>query len=221
MTTSLTQSIGARDSVDTTTLLYQGAYNRSADGGGLDYWVSRLESGQLGVDGLAASIVGSPEFIALHNGQDLTHIVNSFYVNVLGRTADQAGLDYWVNSGQSVGNILLSIALSPESSLHNDAALHGYESAVSSNALPVGAPPLETFAVPDLTVQTHSPLDPQFLNANGDLFFGDGTTPADGFSTVVDPGNSGLLFRRRGDAPAGRYRGRQPDVGIYTAKLNV
>lgn len=57
-------------------------------------------------------------------------------------------------------------------------------------------------------MQLHSPLDPQFLNANGDLFLGDGTTPADGFSTVVDHSNSGLLFGvevmpRQGDTAFG------------------
>jgi hypothetical protein len=214
MTSLLTQSIGARDSVDITALLYEGAFNRSPEDAGLDGWVSTLESGQLNAGGLAASIVGSAEFTALHTGQDRATIVNSFYLNVLGRPAEQVGLDGWVNSSLSLADILQGIALSPESLARNDAALHGYESAVSADALPGGAPQLETFAPPpvgptaNLMVQTHSPLDPQFLNANGFLFQGDGTTTADGFSTVVNPGNSGFLFGvevmpRQGDTSVG------------------
>ena len=116
---------------------------------------------------------------------------------MLGRPAEQAGLDGWVNSGLSLGDILQGIALSPESLVRNDAALHGYEFVVSADALGAGAPPLETFAPAHLTVQTHSPLDPQFLNANGKLFQGDGTTPADGFSTVVNPATAGCSSASR------------------------
>ena len=56
---------------DVTVALYEGAFNRSPEAAGLDGWVSALESGQLNSAGLAATIVGSPEFTALHTGQDL------------------------------------------------------------------------------------------------------------------------------------------------------
>ena len=208
MTSSLTRSIDARDSVDITALLYEGAFNRSPEDAGLDGWVSALESGQLNAGGLAAAIVGSAEFAALHAGQDRAAIVNSFYLNVLGRAADQAGLDDWVNSGLSLGDILQGIALSPESLARNEAALHGYESAVTANALPGGAPQLETFAPPpvdsDLTVQTHSPLDPQFLNASGNPVSG---RRHHNRRWLLDGGRSRQqrpALRRRGDASARR-----------------
>ncbi|MSP42469.1 MAG: DUF4214 domain-containing protein [Alphaproteobacteria bacterium] len=67
---------------------------------------------------MAASFVNSPEFISTY-GTNLSNaaFLNLIYQNVLDRTSDQGGANYWLgqlNSGYSRSNLLASFAISEE-----------------------------------------------------------------------------------------------------------
>lgn len=76
--------------------LYQGAYGRPADDG-LDFWVSQLNAG-VSEQQVAEAFITSPEYFDRY-GMDPTDedLVCLLYVNVLGREADQAGKDFWLD----------------------------------------------------------------------------------------------------------------------------
>lgn len=86
--------------------LYQAAFAREPDAGGLGYWIKSLDAGQKTVHGMAGDFIYSPEFIAKYgtpqtvsNGQ----YIELLYINALGRQLDQSGYDYWngqLNSGR-------------------------------------------------------------------------------------------------------------------------
>ncbi len=105
--------------------IYQAAFNRAPDAAGLGYWISVMDSGAT-LNNIAQSFVDSPEFKALY-GTNPTNaqVVAKMYDNVLHRTPDQAGYDYWVgvlSRGEaSVAAVLATFGESPE----NVAALVG------------------------------------------------------------------------------------------------
>ncbi|HVX64403.1 MAG TPA: DUF4214 domain-containing protein [Pirellulales bacterium] len=80
--------------------VYQDLLYRDVDAAGKAYWVDRLEQGEL-IDGLAASIVHSREF--------LVDKINAAYAAILARTPDRQGLDYWIErSGEQLEAGLLA-----------------------------------------------------------------------------------------------------------------
>lgn len=80
-----------------TTAQIQAAYvtffNRPADVAGLNYWSTYAGSD---VD-LYNTFAQSAEYTSLFAGQNNTATVNTIYGNLLGRTPDVAGLNYWVS----------------------------------------------------------------------------------------------------------------------------
>lgn len=98
--------------------LYQAAFDRTPDKPGLGYWLGKLDAGVSLYD-VAAGFAASAEFKAL-NGNSPTPqaLVASLYGHVLGRTAEQAGLDYWTAQLQSgaldTAGLLASLSESAE-----------------------------------------------------------------------------------------------------------
>ncbi len=83
------------------TELYIASFNRAPDALGLDYWASRLSDGMSLVD-IAKSFFVQPETVAAYPASQPTEaFVGAVYNNVLGRTADTAGLNYWVGQLQT------------------------------------------------------------------------------------------------------------------------
>ena len=77
--------------------LYQAAFNRTPDLGGLGSWIHGMDHGVTLLQ-VATGFTGSAEFQSLYganptNGQ----FVNLLYNNVFHRAPDQGGFDYWVN----------------------------------------------------------------------------------------------------------------------------
>lgn len=94
--------------------VYQAAFDRTPDNGGLKYWLSVLDGGA-GLDTVASGFLGSQEFKTLY-GSAPSHAdyVSRLYSNVLHRTPDQDGYDYWVNllnSGQ-ISNVVALVQFS-------------------------------------------------------------------------------------------------------------
>jgi hypothetical protein len=76
--------------------IYQAAFNRVPDNGGLKYWISQMDVGMNQLE-VAARFVDSAEFRGLYgttptNAEFLTRL----YSNVLHRTPDQGGYDWWL-----------------------------------------------------------------------------------------------------------------------------
>ena len=99
--------------------LYVGLLGRGADLAGLEANDARLYSGGSPVD-VAASILGSPEYQALHGAPASTsdaQFVTNLYQGFLGRAPDQAGLGTWVaalGKGTTRAQVAADFAQSPE-----------------------------------------------------------------------------------------------------------
>lgn len=73
---------------------YQKILGRSADPGGLGYWVNALAYHRTTLGSFDAALYASAEYASR---TDVRGWVGRLYVAVLGRSADPAGLDYWVD----------------------------------------------------------------------------------------------------------------------------
>lgn len=95
---------------------YQALLDRSADQGGAEYWLNAVDNGFSDV-GVADAFINSQEYIAKYGAQTNTEFVQQLYENALNRSAEQAGLDFWVSAldrGASRGQVSVAITESPE-----------------------------------------------------------------------------------------------------------
>jgi hypothetical protein len=97
--------------------LYQAAFDREPDAGGLGFWMATLDKGY-SLTEVAQSFVTSPEFINA-NGADLApeEFIVKMYANVLHRAPDGGGLDFWkgiMAAGHSQAEVLAAFSQSPE-----------------------------------------------------------------------------------------------------------
>ncbi len=97
--------------------IYQAAFDRKPDASGLGYWIRNLDKGANLVD-VGAAFVASSEFRKLY-GPNLSNseFVQELYYNVLGRTGEQSGVNYWANQlydGHTRGWVLASFSESAE-----------------------------------------------------------------------------------------------------------
>lgn len=98
--------------------LYQAAFARMPDEGGLRYWVGKHDKG-LSVNDMAPLFRGSQEFTQKY-GSNLTNAqyVDQLYLNVLGRKGETGGVTYWndvLDSGKATKDtVLIGFAGSPE-----------------------------------------------------------------------------------------------------------
>ena len=79
--------------------LYQAAFDRVPDHGGLGFWVQMYENGGLTIEQVALEFSKSAEFKRLY-GDNITNevFVKLVYNNVLNRDPDQGGYDFWLNA---------------------------------------------------------------------------------------------------------------------------
>lgn len=125
----------AQTTVNPVIRLYQAAFDRVPDSAGLDYWVSQYidggGSGTLTLGQMSANFTQSAEFQSDYGALSNLAFVNALYVNILQRTGDQAGIDYWtnlLNSGVSRGEVLNNFAQSPEFVSDSLAAIQQFQS---------------------------------------------------------------------------------------------
>jgi hypothetical protein len=81
--------------VDPTVRLYRAFLQRTPDAGGLRYWVGRKRSGTWSITRMADQFATSSEFIRKYGTLTNRQFVTRIYTDVLERTADTAGVDYW------------------------------------------------------------------------------------------------------------------------------
>jgi Ca2+-binding RTX toxin-like protein len=75
---------------------YRAAFDRTPDLPGLGYWIGAMDKGS-SVQDLAAGFATSKEFNDMYGGASNADIVSRLYHNVLHRTPEQAGYDYWLH----------------------------------------------------------------------------------------------------------------------------
>ena len=88
--------------------LYRLYLKREPDQGGLNYWVSVLDSGAASFDDVATTFANSEEARAVY--QTLIDQVTALYRTILNREPDEAGLNYWVSVLNSNAASLADIA---------------------------------------------------------------------------------------------------------------
>ena len=97
--------------------LYQAAFNRTPDQSGLSFWAKVMNNG-MGLREVSGEFARSAEFSSIYGANPTAEqVIDRFYKNVLGRTGDAGGVNYWVNSvktGTSLDSVLLGFSESPE-----------------------------------------------------------------------------------------------------------
>ncbi|HUR90729.1 MAG TPA: DUF4214 domain-containing protein [Ramlibacter sp.] len=96
--------------------LYQAAFDRVPDIGGLGFQMNALDTG-LTLEQVASNFIASPEFQAKYGGAvDDTAFVTLLYQNVLHRAPDSGGLEFHLEElqTQSRGDVLIHFSQSPE-----------------------------------------------------------------------------------------------------------
>ena len=107
--------------------LYKATFNREPDSSGLGYWISEADAEAKDAVRMAEDFVWSQEFQDLYDitttdnygtGTDVSELVTGFYENVLGRSPDAGGLNYYTGVIESrektVGRVLAEISDSQE-----------------------------------------------------------------------------------------------------------
>ena len=97
--------------------LYRATLGRDPDGGGHLDWSGRILEGQRSLSEVAAGFVGSREFQNTYGALSNNAFVELLYQNVLGRSADAAGLATWVgqlNAGTQRADVVLGFSESVE-----------------------------------------------------------------------------------------------------------
>jgi|GEM_PF-3582015 len=105
---NLASNPASADAFDTLTSMYLAYFNRAPDATGLYYWASNVYQGQT-FNQVAENFFKAPETQALYPNPidtqssvaDMTVFINSVYQNVLNRTPDSGGFDYWLNGLQT------------------------------------------------------------------------------------------------------------------------
>lgn len=78
--------------------LYVAYFNRPADVAGLNHWELVLEGNKGNLSVVAAEFAKSTEYTSLFTGKTNAEIVAQIYVNLFGRTGDEAGMKFWVDA---------------------------------------------------------------------------------------------------------------------------
>lgn len=105
--------------------LYQAAFNRKPDVGGLSYWVDQIDAG-LALHTAAAAFIGSSEFSGLYGSNpSSSQLITLLYNNVLHRAPDQGGYDYWLSQFAAGSVSRDSLLVNFSESNENKAALIG------------------------------------------------------------------------------------------------
>jgi hypothetical protein len=111
--------------------LYQATYARTPDLAGFTYWAGVADANNTSALALADAFLAAPEFTQKYGANPSnTAYITELYTNVLGRTPDQAGLNYWIgqaNSGTPRDQLLVDFAVSQENvNLIAPHISHGY-----------------------------------------------------------------------------------------------
>lgn len=103
--------------------LYEAAFNRMPDAGGVGYWIRSMDMGS-SLSNVALAFSQSAEYTQVYGNLDNAAFVKQLYVNALDRQFDAGGLQYWTDvlaHGASRGDVMVGFSESVE----NQAKLAG------------------------------------------------------------------------------------------------
>ncbi len=90
-----------------TYLLYQAAFDRAPDVEGLGYWIGEVDNGANMVSDVALNFILSEEFVSLYGASlEVPEFITLLYQNVLDRTPDAPGYEYWLDEFATAGDSL-------------------------------------------------------------------------------------------------------------------
>lgn len=112
------QNITTNDQEDASSIsrLYLSVFNRLADADGLNYWIERINDG-MSLNDISDSFIISNEFETRYGSQNDLEYINLLYTNILNRTSDSDGENYWateMSNGFSKADVLVSFSESSE-----------------------------------------------------------------------------------------------------------
>jgi len=90
---------------------YIAYYGRPADPGGQGYWAGQLELVSGSLTALVNQFGNSDEFNAFAAGKNKSELINQLYLNLFNRSADKAGLDWYVGEVEAGRKTIATIAL--------------------------------------------------------------------------------------------------------------
>lgn len=97
---NIRRSVDYQSSDSDTLRLYRAFFDREPDAGGAIYWIGQTRNG-VTPDDLAYGFAQSTEFALKYGTLSNTDFLNLIYQNMLGRTPDQGGFDYWLGQMSS------------------------------------------------------------------------------------------------------------------------
>lgn len=112
--------------------LYQAAFDRTPDTGGLGYWIGQMGQGQA-LSSVANAFINSSEFKSLYGAAPTdAALLTALYANVLDRAPDASGFAYWLGALQrdaiTTADLLVQFSESPENQAQVVGSLQaGYE----------------------------------------------------------------------------------------------
>ncbi|MCA1869696.1 DUF4214 domain-containing protein [Agrobacterium genomosp. 3] len=114
----LALDVGAGEIGGSAYRIYQAAFARTPDEGGLSYWIKFMDNGRSLLE-VSESFLASAEFKSIYgDGPSANEFVDRLYTNVLGRAGENAGIAYWTSEitggARSFSNVLASFSESPE-----------------------------------------------------------------------------------------------------------
>lgn len=97
--------------------IYQAAFDRTPDAGGLSFWIKSMDGGR-SLNDVATGFVNSAEFASVYgSAPSNSQFVDKLYHNVLGRDGEAGGIAYWngrLDSGVSKAEVLAGFSESAE-----------------------------------------------------------------------------------------------------------
>jgi hypothetical protein len=105
--------------------IYQAAFNRAPDAGGLGYWINAMDHGQ-SLASVAQGFLNSAEYHKAYDGVTSSReLVSKYYENILHRAPDAGGLDFWAGVLDSKAAGTADVLASISDSAENKAGLIG------------------------------------------------------------------------------------------------
>ena len=105
--------------------LYQAAFDRKPDSGGLGYQIAALEESGLPLSQVSQNFISSPEFARTYGSLNNSQFVSQLYANVLHRAPDAGGLAFHTGNLASGANTRANVLVGFSESQENQAALIG------------------------------------------------------------------------------------------------
>lgn len=116
--------------------LYTAYFNRAADTDGVNYWLGEMDTKGWSIDDVANSFAQQTEYINLYSELSNTQIVSQVYTNVLNRTADSVGAEYWEGELAN-GNIgvsqLVQAVINAATEIVDGVAVHNIDATIVTN----------------------------------------------------------------------------------------